>query len=410
MQRQSISDTAGSAPRETARLYYLDSLRVLAVFMVFLFHASMPFTLAQSEIANAEISMPATVFFVVFLAPWGMPFFFLLAGAGAWFALQRRTARQYATERFRRLFVPFLVGCALFTPLQALFEWMFRVRVGTFQGSYLEFFFVERFSGWNPTLFGWMGYHLWFLGYLFVGALLLLPLFNWLKEEPGQRLVSGLAKFCEHRGAILLFALPLVAVQVGLRPFFPEERHWADFCYYLLFLLAGYVFYADDRFLHAIRRDRWLALPVGLAAMLAMLATVAFGEAETLFSDPSSPGFRLFWACAAIDAWCWSLVMLYVGMRFLDFSNKWTRYGQDAIVPFYLVHQPVIWFLAFYVVQWDAGVTLKMLVVTVASFVVSLAIYELLSRQVAPLRALFGMKGAGRPLGAEPKEPSPALR
>jgi hypothetical protein len=339
-----------------------------------------------------------------------MPFFFLLAGAGAWFALQRRTARQFAAERFRRLFVPFLVGCALFTPLQALLEWMFRVQAGTYEGSYLQFFFIERFPGWNPAMFGWIGYHLWFLGYLFVDALLLLPLFQWLKGEAGRPTVSWLARLAEHRGGLLLFALPLVLVQVGLRPWFPDERSWADFFYYPLFFLAGYLFYADERFLRAVRRDRWLVLGVGLVSLLAMLGTVALGEAETLFSDPSNPGFRVFWACAAIDAWCWSVVMLYVGMRFLDFSNRWTRYGQEAIVPFYLVHQPVIWIIAFYVVQWEAGVTIKMLVVTVASFVVSLGIYELLIRRVAPLRALFGMKAAGPRLAAEPTEATPAVR
>jgi hypothetical protein len=341
---------------------------------------------------NDERSLVATVLFVAFLAPWGMPFFFLLAGAGTWFALQRRTARQFAGERFRRLLVPFLVGCALFTPLMTYIEWQFRLGVGTYEGSYLPFLFVERFAGWNPTIFGWLGYHLWFLGYLFVDSLLLLPLYEWLKGEAGRRVVSWLARLCEHRGGILVFILPLLLFQLGLRPFFPDERNWADFFYYLVFLLAGYVLYADERFLRAVRRDRWLVLAVGIAALLGLVAMFAMGDAETLFSTPSNPGFYLFWACAVVDAWCWSVVMLYVGMRFLDFSNKWTRYGQEAILPFYVLHQPVIFAIAFYVVQWEAGVTVKMLAVTLGSFVVTAAGYELLIRRVAPLRALFGMK------------------
>jgi len=392
MQSQVVLGQTDSAPRVSARILYLDTLRVLAVFMVFLYHSSMPFTLGQADIVNDETSLVATAFFVAFLAPWGMPFFFLLAGTGTWFALQRRTARQFAGERFRRLFVPFLVGCALFTPLQTYIEWIFRIRVGSYEGSYLQFFFIERFNSWNPTLFGWVGYHLWFLGYLFVDSLLLLPLFEWLKGEVGRRTVSRLARLCEHRGGILVFILPLLLIQLGLRPFFPEERNWADFFYYLVFFLAGYLFYADERFLRAVRRDRWLVLAVGIAALLGLMVTVAMGEAETLFSTPSNPGFYLFWACAVIDAWCWSVVMLYVGMRFLDFSNKWTRYGQEAILPFYVLHQPVIFAIAFYVVQWEAGVTVKMLTVIMASFIVTISIYELLVRRVAPLRALFGMK------------------
>jgi len=38
----------------------------------------------------------------------------------------------------------------------------------------------------------------------------------------------------------------------------------------------------------------------------------------------------------------------------------------------------VIFALAFYVVQWQAGVTVKMLAVVLASFVVSMGIYELI--------------------------------
>ena len=392
MQSQIVAGPTDDTPRKGVRLHYLDVLRVLAVFVVFLYHSSMPFTLGQADIMNNETSLVATVFFVAFLAPWGMPFFFLLAGAGTWFALQRRTPRQFAGERFRRLLVPFLVGCALFTPLLTYIEWVFRLGVGSYEGSYVPFFFVERFAGWNPTLFGWLGYHLWFLGYLFVDSLLLLPLFEWLKGEAGRRIVSRLARLCEHRGGILVFILPLLLIQLGLRPYFPDERNWADFFYYLAFFLAGYLFYADERFLRAVRRDRWLVLAVGIAALLGLMATVAMGEAETLFSTPSNPGFYLFWACAVVDAWCWCVTMLYVGMRFLDFSNQWTRYGQEAILPFYVLHQPVIFAIAFYVVQWEAGVTVKMLAVTLGSFVVAAALYELLVRRVAPLRALFGMK------------------
>ena len=395
MQSEVVPGQTDGTPRAAVRLHYLDTLRVVAVLVVFLYHSTMPFTMGQADIVNDERSLVATVLFVAFLAPWGMPFFFLLAGAGTWFALQRRTARQFAGERFRRLFIPFLVGCALFTPIMTYIEWQFRLGVGTYEGSYLPFLFVERFAGWNPTIFGWLGYHLWFLGYLFVDSLLLLPLYEWLKGEAGRRVVSWLARLCEHRGGILVFILPLLLFQLGLRPFFPDERNWADFFYYLVFFLAGYLFYADERFLRAVRRDRWLVLAVGIAALLGLMATVAMGEAETLFSTPSNPGFYLFWACAVVDAWCWCVTMLYVGMRFLDFSNQWTRYGQEAILPFYVLHQPVIFAIAFYVVQWEAGVTVKMLAVILGSFVVTAALYELLVRRVAPLRALFGMKRSG---------------
>jgi len=375
-----------------ARVHYLDSLRVLAVFMVFLFHAAKPFTLGEGwRIMNDQTSMVATAFFGAFLAPWGMPFFFLLAGTGTWFALQRRSARQFAGERFRRLLIPFLIGSALLTPIQSYLEWRFATQAEAFAGSYLDLI-LDRWGGWNPLIFGWIGYHLWFLGFLFTHALIALPLLVWLKGASGQDIVARLAKLCERRGGILLFALPLLLIQLSLRPLFPEAYNWPDFFYYLLFFLLGYLFFADERFLRAIRRDWWLALAVGIVTLLGLMTTLALGEAETLLDTPSAPGFYLFWAFAVVDAWCWSLFMLSVGMRYLDFSNKWLQYGQEAVVPFYVFHQPIIMAIAFYVVAWETGITLKMLVIILGSFAATIGIYALLVRRVAPLRAIFGMK------------------
>jgi glucan biosynthesis protein C len=378
MQSQLVLGQTTNTPRASVRLHYLDSLRVLAVFVVFLFHSSRPFTTVDFLVTNEEMSIVAMVVFLAFLAPWGMPFFFLLAGAGTWLALQRRNARQFAAERFSRLLVPYLVGSALLTPLQGYFDWQFSVLVDDFAGSYLQFFVVDRWPGWNPTISDWLGYHLWFLAFLFAFSVLALPLLQWLKGTSGRSLVSRLADACECRGGILAFILPLVAIQLSLRPLCPVEHCWSDVLYDFSFFLAGYLL--------------WLVLAAGIAALLGILATVALGEAETLFTTPGSFAYYLFWALACIDAWCWSLTMFYVGMRFLDFSNRWMRYGQQAVVPFYLLHQPVIVAIAFYVVQWQTGITVKWLVLIPVSFAVTLGLYELLIRRLAPLRVLFGMK------------------
>jgi surface polysaccharide O-acyltransferase-like enzyme len=84
--------------------------------------------------------------------------------------------------------------------------------------------------------------------------------------------------------------------------------------------------------------------------------------------------------------------MLYVGMRYLDFTNKWLVYGRETIVPFYLLHQPVIIAIACFVVQWDTGTTVKYLVVVLGSLLVTLSLVELVIKRIPLLRRLFGMK------------------
>jgi len=65
----------------SARLHYLDWLRLLATLMVFLFHAVHPFDFGDWQVKNVEQSEIITIMLEL-LGLWGMPFFFLVASAG----------------------------------------------------------------------------------------------------------------------------------------------------------------------------------------------------------------------------------------------------------------------------------------------------------------------------------------
>jgi peptidoglycan/LPS O-acetylase OafA/YrhL len=377
------------------RLHYLDWLRVIAILGVFLFHAVHPFDATDWHIKNADQSIIVTLVFVIFLYPWGMPLFFLLSGAGSWYALRKRTAQRFAVERVTRLLVPLLIGGILFTPLQAYLEWNHRTQTALFDGPFSAFFInrgIEYQPGLNPRIFGWWGYHLWFLGFLFAYSLIALPVFSWLKREGGQRFVAWLARICEKRGGLLIFLLPLALVQVLLRPFFLAEHDWADFAFTLVFFISGYIIYSEETFLRAIRRDWPIMLSLGIVSTLFFFAIGAMGVAMEWAVDVGTPQFFLLWIVFSLNSWVWTLFVLNVGMRAMDFTNRWLQYGQEMIMPFFLVHQPVILSIAYFVVQWELNLWLKLLIVVGGSFVVSLGIYELLIKRIRPLRSLFGMK------------------
>jgi peptidoglycan/LPS O-acetylase OafA/YrhL len=381
---------ANRSGEKSARLHYLDWLRVLAILGVFLFHTLRPFDEIPWEINNSEKSVLATLLFLLFL-PWGMPLFFFLSGAGTWFALGRRTARRYAVERVQRLLIPFVVGCLLLSPLQFYFQWLHQTQTGEFVGTLWQFF-LERNIPFGPRVFGWAGYHLWFLGFLFAYSLIALPLFLWLKKDAGQRTINWLARLSQRRGGLFLFVIPLVVTKLVLHPFFPDYQDGADFVYMLIFFVYGYILYADERFAPAVRRNWPFMLVAGL---LSSIFIFVGGATEVIFEwmdSPGTPGFYLFWSVWGINGWCWTLFILYVGMRYLDFTNKWLVYGQETVLPFYLLHQPVIIIIAYFVVQWDAAVTLKMLVVVLGSLLVTLGLVELVIKRVNVLRGLFGIK------------------
>jgi hypothetical protein len=278
---------------------------------------------------------------------------------------------------------------------------MNRIKIGTLSVSFQEFLRSEllpfnplllRYPGFSPRWLG-TGFHLWFIGFLFFFAIFTLPLFRWLRGEAGMRFVSRLARLCEHRGAILVLVIPLLVIQLSLRPFFTWEHDWHDFIFRMCFFILGYLLFTDERITAAVRRDWWLLLGLGTAVLLGLLGLYLSGLPVMAWSeDPSTIQYYLIVGAYTTIAFCYTLTMLFVGMRFLDFTNPWLRYSQEAALPFFVLHQPAIVIIGFFVVLWDAGIPVKMLAVILSAFVVCIGIYELVIRRSRPLRLVFGMK------------------
>ena len=393
------------APRGSkTRLFYLDWLRVIAIMGVFLAHVTDVFNTVGFEIKNAEQSEFITII-QGFFYPWTMPLFFFIAGAGSYFALRHRSAREFTNERTLRLLVPFITGTLLLGPIQIYLSWRHRVATGVTSWTLAQFV-DERFWQPGPKWFGAIGYHMWFLGFLFAFSLIALPLFMWLKGDAGRRFTGRIAGWCEHRGVILLFAVPLILARVLLQPIFPIEHDWGDFFYYGVFFVLGYAVFSDERFTRAVRRDWWILLAVGLAATAGYGAIAMSIEGLDLGKSAQTVPEFLLWALFAVAGWCGTAFMLFIGMRFLDRTNRALTYSLDVLLPFFVLHQPVIIVFAYFVVQWELGLLPKMLIVGVGSFAVTLALVEFAIKRVPLLRTLFGMK----PREVEGPEPVVSLR
>jgi surface polysaccharide O-acyltransferase-like enzyme len=227
---------------------------------------------------------------------------------------------------------------------------------------------------------------------LFCYAVLTLPLFRWLKEGAGQGYVARIARLFEHRGGSLLTILPLLLVRLSLHPFFPYEHDWADFFFLLTFFILGYLLFADERFRQAVQRDWPILLAAGIAAYLGFLALVVVGVESNIEAAPRALVDFVWWGLVTVCSWCWTALMLFVCMRFLNWSNRWLQYGQEAILPFFVLHHPAIIVIGYFVVQWPVGLLPKLLAVALGAFAASLGLYHFLIRRVRPLRLMFGMK------------------
>jgi len=157
-----------------------------------------------------------------------------------------------------------------------------------------------------------------------------------------------------------------------------EFGSW-DMFSYLLFFTYGYLLHSDPAVQVTIDRLRWPMLA------LVVVTTLVVGVME--------PSGSWHWALArAACAWSWVLAILGWGHARLNFTNRFVKHANEAVLPFYILHQPVIIVIAFFVVQLDAAVPLKYLLTAASSFVVIVALYEYVVRPVGVLRFLFGMR------------------
>lgn len=374
------------------RLHYLDWLRVLATLGVFIFHSVRPFDHLGWSINNSEKSIFATIF-IVFLYPWGMPLFFMMSGAGTFFALKRRSYRQYVVERVQRLLIPYVVGSILLTPVQGYFE---AIHKNLWSGTFIEFLssgvvlklFAVRFIdvGWGPRVFGAWGYHLWFLGFLFLYSLMAIPVFGWLRSEKGSRFTEVMVKLVSKRMGVIIFVIPLALIQIGLNPIFPAQNDWADFFFQFLFFIYGYILFSDERIRETLKKDLVIGLILSIASSVLVLSTIASEFTDSISTSERFIDILIRWGVFSINSWFWIVSMIIIGMRYLDQDTKLLKYCKVAILPFYLVHHPVIIALSFYVVQWNTSTVIKILCVMGGSFLITLGIFELIIKRIKPIR------------------------
>jgi hypothetical protein len=381
----------------------LDLARAVVVGGLIPFHAALVFDATDDFYVKSD----STAELVPFAAPVvvaAMPLLFLVAGIGAWHSWRNRGASEYLRRRLRRLLVPLVAGTLLLVPLPV---WL-RLRADHgYTESYAAFwprFFRVRWD-WTEFPFvlqpaasgrGFETGHLWFVYLLLLYSVAVLPLLAWLGSPPGRRVLGALADLTERRGVVLVPAVLVgtIAAVLGL----DEGIAAGNVLGYLVFFAAGAVLAADGRFREAVRRDAGLAGVVAVALMVTAGAVLLLGgEGDLLLDrDPLAIAARAAFAAAG---WC-AVVAIIGGLDRLRPSSghgardrrrggRLVGYAAPAVLPWYLLHQPVVVAVAYFVVGSSLHPVLEYLLICAMSAVVTLLAYDVFVRRTALTRALF---------------------
>ncbi len=370
----------------------LDWLRVIAFGLLILYHAGMAWSGWSWHVTSAD-DIDWLREAMRFLNRWRMPLIFVVSGAAIMLALGTRTPGSFAADRLKRLGLPLVFGMIVLVPPQVYLERLYR---GQFTGSYLQWL-PQAFNGTYPAgNTSW--HHLWFLAYVLVLTLVLLPVFLWARSAAGRNSLSRAGRFTARTGLQWTMVLPLAASILWLAPVSHNTNgligDWYGLVYYGALLLYGAFLFGSSDLLAALERQRFVSLAVGVAAYAALYATFIGGEVRPVIAADLRPAYALL---SAVNTMAWLFAILGFAHRHLVRRPAFLAEATEAIYPFYLLHQTVTVIAVYWLLTLGVPPVAGFFAAVLATFIGTWVIYAGLVRPWRWIRPLFGMKAGSRP-------------
>ncbi len=378
---------------DNTRLYYIDSLRILAFGLLFIFHCWRPFDHFGWNIKN-EIQSNFFDLLTVFIHSWRMDLIFLISGIGTRFALNSGKSN-FLIERIKRLVVPFVFGIIFVIPPQKYIE---TINYHGFNGSYFDFLMVWpsvafsfNFGSSLMLWFGHLGAHIYYLPYLFVMTFLLVYLHKLygilrIKAEYIKKIVTS-------KYGVLTLVLPIWISRYLLTPVFPMYTDWADFFSYFWIFLYGFALIKDENFIRRMKDNMNGFLITGVIASAAGLYMFYGGGISLFGSEQSEFGIAagIKSLITALSAFSWVMFFLGLAAKKLNLNSRISTTANSAILPVYILHQTIIILAGYFILPMQLNITAKFILLSAVSIPLSYAGY-LIIRKSSILRFMFGMK------------------
>lgn len=372
---------------KTERQYFIDWLRIFLILSVFLFHIGMFFNTWGWHVKNPTQYGGLLTDVMLFLGKWRMPLLFMISGAGTFYALGKRTPGKYLGERFKRLMIPFFAGIFILVPVQVYLE-------KTDQYSSLLTFYPHMFEGIYPEGGNFSWHHLWFILYLFFISLIFSPFLKLFRSAGFQRFSGRLERFADKPLALSVVIIPLIGSQILLRPYFPDRtgalvNDWAFLSLYIIFFLSGFILLSKKNIIESIRKQKFHYLALTLLATVAMFSSRHVNMSEALAE-------KVWDISAIILAWTCGLAAVGLTRQYLNRDSRIRKLANEAIYPFYLLHQPLILIMGFFLIRVEMPDLVRFFILTISSFGLSCVLYWYLVRPFNFTRVIFGMKPLAR--------------
>jgi peptidoglycan/LPS O-acetylase OafA/YrhL len=370
------------------RRHDIDALRALAFALLILYHWCMLYVGGdwdwhlKSSHTTEWLQLP-----MLAVNRWRMDLIFLISGLSVHFLLRDTAVGRFVALRTWRLLLPLAFGMLVVVPIQPYAEGVANGAVAPGFLAFLARYYTGAtwpegaFAGWEH---GFTWNHLWYLAYLWCYTLVFAALLPLLRRLPNP--------FARLRGGWLLVlpALPLMAFTLLLQPYFEDTgdlvHDWYRHAVYFTAFLYGW----------------WLGTHEGIWAELVRVRKVALASAAGLYIFYAAcvfllpddlPGWlqSIVWILRNLYIWWMLCAILGYARVLLDRPFRWLPWANEAVYPWYVLHQSLIVGIAYWLLPMHLGPVLEPMLV-LAGTVAGCAVLHAIIRRSAVLRPLFGMK------------------
>jgi hypothetical protein len=376
------------------RRYDIDWLRTLAFGLLILYHVGMYYVADWGWHIKSDQQSVFLQNLMILTNQWRMSLLFFVSGIALALVYQKYSATKILAIRSQRLLIPLLFGMLVIVPPQLYYE---LIQGHGYTGNYLSF--ITEYLNLNTELaphkqseIGLLTWnHLWFVPYLWTYSVIMVLFFPLLKKALLNESVQNIPLWLASSIIIVVLAF----VWVLLREDFPVTHGLVDDWYnhgkYFTVFLAGMCL--------ALLPDLWQRLQEKrrVFAILAILGYSWITLYRHGFLDIGDNLNQLFVVelvyglLLSTNHWAWILALVGYAGRYLQFSNRFIIYANQAILPWYILHQTLIVVFAVKLAEFALPVAVESILLIMLTVVGCLLGYEIVKR-VTLLRWLFGLK------------------
>ena len=363
------------------RIYSMDALRALAMFLGVLLHAAIAYTVWPFEGFYHDPAYSSKFFDFIYFSihSFRMQLFYLIAGFFFRLLYLKIGPMAFMKHRTQRILLPFLVGLFTILPLTYLPAVLYRISDAGAHFNSSDIIPVIK------DIFIWRGpLHLWFLYYLmifYIAGIFIrrsgIPLQT--KNLHISKLLSDIPMWLKPMLLVLFSFLTLLLFDTFFIQFSPGLIPRASYLlYYGLFFYAGWQLHLNmHTYFPLLRKYCLLFAGIGFIT-ICYVYIIAFSEGpQAGYSTSFLLQAKLFMSIATVSL---VLGLLGIFLKWVTAESTVIRYLSDASYWVYLVHVSMVNAIELWFGNSTAWVPLKFFYSFTIPVAVSLITYQLFVR------------------------------